>query len=228
VSAPTERQAAQFFDRYATTFDSLYDGRRTPFWRWMDQRFRSDILIRYLWTLEQLGVLDGGRVLDIGCGSGPYLVEAIRRGAAEVTGVDPAPQMLALARERLKSAGAESKGRLIEGLFPGTDTGVHDFGIVMGVMDYVDRPEEFLAALRPVIRKAVVISFPSTHWFRTPFRKVRYRLRRCPVYFYDEDRIHRLLPAAGFPKAEVRKIPGAGMDYHVCLSDPTATPQSSQ
>jgi SAM-dependent methyltransferase len=223
MSAPADRRAAEFFDGFAETFDTLYDGRRSAVWRWIDRHFRSDMFVRYAWTFERLGNLEGKSVLDIGCGSGPYLVEALRRGAGQVTGVDPAPQMLTLARERLQNAAAGGRGRLIEGLFPGVATGVHDVGIVMGVMDYVDRPEEFLAALRPVIRRSVVLSFPSTHWFRTPVRSVRYRLRRCPVYFYDEARLARLLPAAGFRTIDVRKIPGAGMDYHVCLSDPTVT-----
>lgn len=221
MSAPADRRAAEFFDGFAETFDTLYDGRRSAAWRWIDRHLRSDMFVRYAWTFERLGDLEGTSVLDIGCGSGPYLVEALRRGAGQVTGVDPAPQMLTLARERLQNAAAGERGQLIEGLFPGVATGVHDFGIVMGVMDYVDRPEEFLAALRPVIRRSVVLSFPSTHWFRTPVRSVRYRLRRCPVYFYDEARLTRILPAAGFKHIDVRKIPGAGMDYHVCLSDPT-------
>jgi len=228
MSTPTDRSAARFFDGFAQTFDSLYDGRRSALWRWIDRRFRSDMFVRYAWTFEQLGDLCGKTVLDIGCGSGPYLVEALRRGARKVTGVDPAPGMLALARERLRNTDAGERAQLIEGSFPEVETGQHDFGIVMGVMDYVDRPEEFLAALRPVIRRSVVLSFPSTHWLRTPLRKVRYRMRGCPVYLFDEERIRRLLPAAGFAVAEVRKIPGAGMDYHVCLSDPTATSPSSR
>src|SRR5438034_10594557 len=43
------------------------------------------------------GVGPGDRVLDVGCGPGAAAREAARRGAA-VTGVDPAPLMLALGR----------------------------------------------------------------------------------------------------------------------------------
>jgi SAM-dependent methyltransferase len=42
-------------------------------------------------------VSDGDRVIDIGCGPGSAVREAARRGA-RVTGVDPAPVMLRLAR----------------------------------------------------------------------------------------------------------------------------------
>lgn len=41
--------------------------------------------------------LHGQAVLDAGCGSGRYMLHALRRGAARVTGVDLSPQMLAQA-----------------------------------------------------------------------------------------------------------------------------------
>ena len=57
-------------------------------------------------------------------------------------------------------------------------------------------------------------SFPR-YRVRTPIREVRYRLKRCPVYFYDDRHVHALGAAAGFASTEVDKIPGAGMDYFV-------------
>lgn len=38
--------------------------------------------------------LQGQHVLDAGCGSGRYMLHALRRGARHVTGVDLSPQML--------------------------------------------------------------------------------------------------------------------------------------
>ena len=87
----------------------------------------------------------------------------------------------------------------------------------MGVLDYVADPLAFLTKLRQIVTDRAVISFPSKHWLRTPLRKIRYRLRQCPVYFYDEPQILRLGHEAGFGTVDVIKIPGAGMDYHVCL-----------
>lgn len=62
------------------------------------RRGRSSRLIA-----DRAGVRAGDRVVDIGCGPGSAAREAARRGAA-VTGVDPAPVMLRLAR--LLSGGA--------------------------------------------------------------------------------------------------------------------------
>jgi ubiquinone/menaquinone biosynthesis C-methylase UbiE len=213
-----EPNAATFFNGFAETFDTIYDQKRNPLMRWVDCTFRSDMFIRYALTFEAVGKLEGSTLLDIGCGSGPYITEAFKRGASRITGIDPAPNMLALVRQRLKNNGvSHDRCELIEGIFPNVKVEANDFAIVMGVMDYVADPQTFLNALRPLVKRLAVVSFPSEHWFRTPFRRLRYRLRRCPIYFYDDARIRRLCSTAGFSDVQIRKIPGAGMDFHVCL-----------
>jgi 2-polyprenyl-3-methyl-5-hydroxy-6-metoxy-1,4-benzoquinol methylase len=213
-----EPNAATFFNGFAETFDTIYDQKRNRFMRWVDCTFRSDMFIRYALTFEALGQLQGSMVLDVGCGSGPYIIEAFKRGADRVTGIDPAPNMLALVRQRLDQLGVGgNRCELFEGVFPGVLVRPHDFVIVMGVLDYVADAQAFLNALRPLVKCLAVVSFPSEHWFRSPFRKMRYRMRQCPVYFYDEARIKSLCSLAGFNHVEIKKIPGAGMDFHVCL-----------
>ncbi|MCK4593332.1 class I SAM-dependent methyltransferase [bacterium] len=196
-------------------FDGFYTGRRGRLLRWFDRRFRRDILVRFARTFEGFGDLRGRTVLDIGCGTGPYIVEALKRGARLVTGLDPAPAMLELVRDRLKGTDYADRCRLVEGSFPGTDLEPHDHAVVMGVMDYVADAATFIRTLRPLVRISAAVSFPSRHWLRTPLRRLRYRLRRCPLHLYDEVGIRRLFDAAGFSGIDLWKIPGAGMDYHV-------------
>ena len=45
--------------------------------------------------------LTGGRVLDVGCGTGKFARVLAERGLAKVWAVDPAPEMLAEARRRV-------------------------------------------------------------------------------------------------------------------------------
>jgi 2-polyprenyl-3-methyl-5-hydroxy-6-metoxy-1,4-benzoquinol methylase len=206
----------QFFHEFADRFDTIYDGKRNRFMRWVDQRFRSDMFGRYARTFAHLGDLKGRTVLDVGCGSGPYALEALRRGASKVTALDAAPRMLELTDARLSAAGVRDGAKLVEGIFPDAASRLepkHDYAIVMGVMDYVADADAFVRELARRVTGGAVLSFPSTHWFRTPLRKVRYRLRRCPLYFYDEQKIRRLLTDGGFRHVEVTKLPGAGMDY---------------
>jgi cyclopropane fatty-acyl-phospholipid synthase-like methyltransferase len=209
--------AAMFFNGFAEHFNTIYDGRRNAFMRWMDVVFRKDMFVRFRLTFEEMEVLRGKTLLDIGCGSGPYVAEALHRGASWVTAVDPAPNMLTLLARRLAADGLQDRCRIIEGAFPEVQLHAHDHVIVMGVLDYICDAGSFLAALRPLVGQSAVVSFPSRHWFRTPIRQTRYRLKRCPVYFYTNQQIRELSRAAGFQQVHIHKIPGAGMDYHVCL-----------
>lgn len=211
-------QAGTFFDSFAETFDTFYDGKRSPVMQWIDRRYRHDMFARFALTFERLGDLQGKRGLDVGCGSGPYVAESLKRGANHVVALDPAPGMLDLTRRRIEKLGQLDKVTLAAGYFPEqAPAGPFDFAIIMGVLDYVADPVAFCRALRGILTGAAVVSFPSKHWFRTPIRKVRYRLRKCPVYFYDEPMIRSIGKQAGFSTTDIVKIPGAGMDYHVCL-----------
>jgi SAM-dependent methyltransferase len=180
---------------------------------------RRDLFTRWALTFERLGDLTDKRGLDIGCGSGAYLAEAIQRGAAQIVGLDPAPGMLELARRRIEQLGALGKIELVEGYFPETmPAGLFDFAIVMGVLDYVGDPAAFFRGLRSILTGRAAVSFPSRHWWVTPLRRFRHRRRNCPVYFYDEGQIRSIGREAGFGTVDVVKIEGAGMDYHVCLA----------
>ena len=212
-------QAGAFFDSFAETFDTFYDGKRSPVMQWIDRRYRHDMFERFALTFERLGDLNGKRGVDIGCGSGPYVAESLKRGAAHVVALDPAPGMLDLTRKRVEKLGRLEAITLVEGYFPAKlPPAPFDFAIVMGVLDYVADPVSFLGALRGILNGRAAISFPSKHWLRTPIRKIRYRLRRCPVYFYDDAAIRTIGRQAGFGSVEVIKISGAGMDYHVCMA----------
>lgn len=59
--------------------------------------------------------LHGQSVLDVGCGSGRYLLHALRRGAARVTGVDVSPHMLARAGVALGGCGPGVPAGLVRG-----------------------------------------------------------------------------------------------------------------
>lgn len=211
--------ASKFFDSFADTFDTFYDGKRHYLMRWIDQRFRSDMFIRFARTFELLGDLHGKTVLDIGCGSGPYMAEACKRGANQVVGLDPAPRMLELAQQRIERFGWLDKASFVEGYFPhDCPPGMYDAIIVMGVMDYIEDAPSFVRRLKQVCAGRAVLSFPSTHWLRTPIRRIRYRLRNCPVYFYDKVKLQGILHQEGIASYQIDKIPGAGMDYVVCLT----------
>jgi malonyl-CoA O-methyltransferase len=59
--------------------------------------------------------LHGQAVLDAGCGSGRYMLHALRRGATRVTGVDLSPQMLERAGATLRTHGQGVRIDLVRG-----------------------------------------------------------------------------------------------------------------
>lgn len=59
-----------------------------------------------------LAAVEGGRVLEIACGSGRVLIPLANAGHC-VWGLDASPHMLALAREKLAAAGTAPDGRVL-------------------------------------------------------------------------------------------------------------------
>jgi SAM-dependent methyltransferase len=93
---------------------------------------------------DAAGVGSGTRVLDVGCGTGEFLAFAAGLGAV-VSGVDPAPGMVALARTRVPGASIEVAG------FEDLTAPALPFDVVtaFNALQFADDPE---AALRLAAR----------------------------------------------------------------------------
>jgi SAM-dependent methyltransferase len=78
----------------------------------------GDAALEY--AVERFAVDDGARVLDLGCGAG-QLALPLAAHAGEVVGMDPTPEMLAVARDRSEAAGIDD----VEWV-EGADADLHD------------------------------------------------------------------------------------------------------
>jgi SAM-dependent methyltransferase len=161
-------------------------------------------------ALELLG--EGpGEVLDAGMGAGRLLEQLEQRGWTG-WGIDAAPQMVALAQQRLPAA----RDRILEGRIEHLpfDDGKFDAVVAIGVMGYARDPGVLVGELARVLRPGgrAVIAFGNA---RSPWRlwrelavypAVRALKRRVPVgrkppiwrnRTFGRRRAQRLLRSAG-------------------------------
>ncbi len=122
-----------------------------------------DVVRQELVTQQLAGHLPiGGRALDVGCGQGTQVL-ALARAGLDVTGVDPSPQLLAIAAEALAAEPPEVQSRvhLVEGGFPALPATVgDDFDVVCchGVVMYLPDLDLAVTELARVTRPGGVVS----------------------------------------------------------------------
>lgn len=105
--------------------------------------------------------LQGRRVLDVGCGTGRLAAVLAGRYEADVSGVDPSAEMLAVAKRRRMPNGELVLGRAEELPFP---DGHFERAVMFLVAQHVDRPRAFAEAARVLTaggRLAVVTPHPD-------------------------------------------------------------------
>lgn len=156
-------------------------------------------------TIARLSLPPGTQLLDVGCGTGA-LLEKLAHNFPQTTlvGVDPVPEMLAVARRRLP-AGIELGEGWAEEL-PFED---HSFDVVVScnVFHYIRQPvpalKEMIRLLRPGGELVI------TDWCDDYLacRICDWCLRRFnPAHFkaYRERECLELLKEAGFPQARIQ------------------------
>ena len=205
-----------YFQKTSSEFDAIYSPDKNLIQKLLHQMFHRVIEQRFEAAFREFGSFSGKSYLDVGCGSGRYLVEAAKRGASRITGIDFSDNMLAIAGRYLKAADFQGRLSLVNQDFLAyhPDGGKHDYVTAIGYFDYISDPEEHLAKLKTAAKSKIIASFPKRWTVRTLLRKVRLGLMRCPVYFYDRRSIVRLLANAGLGQA---KIVSLSRDYLVVM-----------
>ena len=152
--------------------------------------------------LGALGVCRGDRVLDVGCGGGILLRDALATGA-EAAGIDHSEEMVGLARER--AAGAEVVLAKAEHLpFPDASFSAVSMSIVLM---FLEDPEAVLRECRRVLvpggRLAAYTSSPALRG--TPAAPEPLADR---AHFYDDRELATLATRAGFTEVHVSNDSG--------------------
>jgi ubiquinone/menaquinone biosynthesis C-methylase UbiE len=208
-----------YFTRAASGFASIYlDAGASPVMGAINRMFRRDMYVRFDMTMEHVRSHALRTVLDVGCGPGQYVAALSQLPLDRIVGLDYSPSMIELANETLRGETTVCESiELRHGDFMAYEpAGDFDALVAMG-LDYIRDPVDMLRKMRDMSRHSVVASFPSISAYRTPIRKLRYRVKKCPVYFYTRQRIVELAAAAGYGSCDVHKIRGSGQDFFATL-----------
>jgi len=155
--------------------------------------------------------LEGRSALDVGCGAG-LLTEPLARLGATVTGIDAAPEVIAVARDHATAMGIEidyrnSAVEEIEGQF--------DLITALEVIEHVAEPQAFLDTIGRRLSPGglVILSTPNaTAWSKLMMITLAEGLGQIPKGTHDFDKfiapeqMKQLLAKAGLTCIDVEGI----------------------
>ncbi len=155
--------------------------------------------------------LEGVSILDIGCGAG-LLSEPLSRMGAEVTGLDPAPTSIEVARAHAAASGAAPTYRVgtVEGLVQ--EGAKFDVVLAMEVVEHVNDVAVFIASAAKLVKPGGLMALSTLNRtlksFALAIVGAEYVLRWVPAgthrweQFVTPGELAVALRAAGFePKA---------------------------
>jgi SAM-dependent methyltransferase len=197
----SESEFDVYFDRRASRFAAFY--RSEPVSRLLGRGPLFDRLTR---SVEAVRARGAHHVLDVGCGSGPSFAPLAALGI-EVTGIDPAPAMVSLAR---REAAKHPERVHVEqrGWEDIVEVDAYDAAIALGVYDYVDEPDALLTRMGRAA-PLVIGSFPAPG-LRTGLRKLRYGARHVHIHGYRRTDLDALAARNTMRVAEAQPLGRAG------------------
>jgi SAM-dependent methyltransferase len=200
------KRTSSYFRSGAASFDAIYTGRKARLAAWLDRVLRWDMRARFEETMKECGDVSGFEILDVGCGSGRYVVELAKRGA-RLTGVDSSAEMLGIARGIAGREGVGEMSTFLQGDFLTVDVGGR-FAITLaiGFFDYTDDCIPYLLKMRDVTRDKLITTFPRFWTWRAPLRKLRLAAKGVPVYFYTARKVKARLRESGWEPLKMRTV----------------------
>ena len=189
-------QVRDHFDDRWSQYNGFYEP-SSRFHRWLNHVFRKAVYARRDQVLTLAKQFNCRSVLDIGSGGGHNAAWWALHGIQRVHGVEFSPKMIHEAHVVTELAGVANQCTFELADFMQWESDQrYDMVVACGVFDYVVEAEAFLRHMSRFATKVVYASFPKWTLFRSPIRRVRYKLRGCPTFFYSQNEIKILFQAA--------------------------------
>lgn len=152
----------------------------------------------YLKSLLNYGAPQGGRLLEVGCGSGDFLREAQLMGF-EVTGVEYPPYAVADARAKVEAGG----GLVYCGEVADLDLpqGYYDVCVLSDVVEHVRRPDQFIQLLHRLLKPGATLLLVTptlSSWSARLLGQHWMEYKTEHLYYFDNNTVQTLLFQNGF------------------------------
>ena len=168
----------------------------------------------YLDLLHRYGATNNGRLLEIGCGEGDFLLRANGRGFT-VTGVEYSEHACAVARQKLSiQRGWDVICGEIDDV-PGE--AIYDVCVLSDVIEHVRNPRALLERVHGLLRLGgtILIATPSLNSWSA--RLLRYKWMEFKIehlFYFNSSTLQTLLIDCGFAKVIERKgVKVLNLDY---------------
>ncbi len=159
----------------------------------------------FLAMLKELALTTDDYLLEVGCGGGAFLQDALRSGC-KAAAIDHSPEMVRLAREVNHDAVLERRLDVLEAeadRLPYPD-GMFTCAAMTGVFGFLQDPVGVLGEIRRVLAKSGrLVLFTSSRELRgTPAAPEPIASR---IHFYEDKELEELARRAGFVEARVER-----------------------
>ncbi len=155
----TITEVAEHWDHTATSGYEEFNAKTVSYGR----RFSDAI---EMIEASDIHIPRGGKLIDVGCGTGNGLIIFCRRFGLTGVGVDVSEGMLEIARAKVAESDLPIELHRLDGEDLPFDTNSFDIGINFEVLEHTPHPERMLAELARVVKPGgtVVVTTPNTLW----------------------------------------------------------------
>ncbi|MDH2900587.1 MAG: methyltransferase domain-containing protein [archaeon] len=181
---------------------------RRPMGAMAREGYRDPVYHRpnFLALFDYLKLKKEDYLLEVGCGGGAFLFEALKSGC-RAAAIDHSPDMVMVAKELNSSAIAEKRLEILESeaeSLPFPD-GKFTCAVCTGVFGFIDRPVVVLSEVcRVMVKGGRLIVFVSTKELKgTPAAPEPIASQ---LHFYEDQQLVQLAHQGGFEEARVERI----------------------
>jgi SAM-dependent methyltransferase len=151
--------------------------------------------------------LAGSSIMDVGCGTGEFLLRALEAGAVRATGADLSSEAIAMTSDLLNDAGFRERADLWVGDAAVESLAPHDVVVLDKVICCYPDADTLIARSTSAAQRIYAFALPESRGFWGVWARTRWFVfgllewiqgDRLPRYFHDRKVVEAKVAAAGF------------------------------